>query len=539
MGCADGRFFVEEEKRISDSLGEALLFATICIIGLPVDVHVKDGSIYSGIFYTACVDDDYAIVLKNARMIKKGNRGVNITNGRLIETLVILSEDLVQVVAKGVLVSAEGNNRKVGADDVGVKAGHFSMDANGSSSILPSKEEKGIRPVDLLGDAFLDESAIVNSLKFENRKLDGPVLDKKEEPPVPVSAYGSFPSITVDRNSGENSQGKPSDNENSPEMQRGQTTNEIKGSRTSFDGCEMISSVDISVEPKMVELPKHVSSGNFVVRSENQSHGRHTSEECLPAQCPTILSSRDSTAAPELGQRSPSHSTKVVPNHGRTNKESKLNPRAKIFSPSSAHQRLATPPAVPSLASVTYMPEPSPVVPNATAEPGADITSFVHRSSVPTKVLPHNNMVYGNGRSDLHYAHSVVGHLGSRTQPVRYAGQYNLLQPGAPYVPPNSQNVLPGRVGPFVYVHPISNDIVTQGAAAFSQVPASPVLTPHPINFPKQGNATILYAAPPIVSNGHQPYAIPGYIPISPPLFPVMGPIPVPGSDASLSTKFV
>lgn len=35
----------------------------------------------------------------------------------------------------------------------------------------------------------------------------------------------------------------------------------------------------------------------------------------------------------------------------------------------------------------------------------------------------------------------VMGHLGSRTQPVRYAGQYNLLQPGAPYLPPNSQNV--------------------------------------------------------------------------------------------------
>lgn len=39
-------------------------------------------------------------MLKNARMTRKGNRGVNITNGRLIETLIILSEDLVQVVGK-------------------------------------------------------------------------------------------------------------------------------------------------------------------------------------------------------------------------------------------------------------------------------------------------------------------------------------------------------------------------------------------------------------------------------------------------------
>lgn len=39
-------------------------------------------------------------MLKNARMTRKGSRGVNITNGRLIETLIILSEDLVQVVGK-------------------------------------------------------------------------------------------------------------------------------------------------------------------------------------------------------------------------------------------------------------------------------------------------------------------------------------------------------------------------------------------------------------------------------------------------------
>lgn len=468
MGCGDGRFFKEDEKTISDSLSDALLFATICIIGLPVDVHVKDGSIYSGIFYTACVDDDYAIVLKNARMTRKGNRGVNITTGRLIETLIILSEDLVQVVGKGVLVSAEGNNRKVGADDVGPKGGIVSVN--------------------------VQQDTNANGL----------------------------PSITVDRHSEESFQGKPSDNENNiPEMQ--------------VDGFETISSVDVSMEAKMVELPKHISSGNSVVRTVNQSRGRPMSEECQPAQCPTVLLSRVSTAAPELGQRSLHTSTKVMPTHGRTNKESKLNPQAKIFSPSSVHQRFATPPAVPTLASVTYMPEPSPVVPSATAEPGADMTSFVHCSSVPSKVLPHNNMVYGNGCSDLHYAHPVVGHLGSRTQPVRYAGQYNLLQPGAPYLPPNSQNVFPGRVGPFVYTHPMSNDIVTQSAAAF----ARSVMTPHPINYPKQGNASILYAAPPPIVSNAQPYPIPGYIPISPPLFPVMGPIPVPGSDGSLNTKFV
>lgn len=39
-------------------------------------------------------------MLKKARMIKKGNLVANIASGVLIETLIVLSEDLVQVVAK-------------------------------------------------------------------------------------------------------------------------------------------------------------------------------------------------------------------------------------------------------------------------------------------------------------------------------------------------------------------------------------------------------------------------------------------------------
>lgn len=40
------------------------------------------------------------IVLKKARMTKKGKVDANVPNGELIETLVILSGDLVQVVTK-------------------------------------------------------------------------------------------------------------------------------------------------------------------------------------------------------------------------------------------------------------------------------------------------------------------------------------------------------------------------------------------------------------------------------------------------------
>lgn len=57
MGCRNRTLSSEEEESIS--IGDALLFTTMCIIGLPVDVHIKDGSIYTGIFHTVCVEDDY------------------------------------------------------------------------------------------------------------------------------------------------------------------------------------------------------------------------------------------------------------------------------------------------------------------------------------------------------------------------------------------------------------------------------------------------------------------------------------------------
>lgn len=60
MGGDQGR--VEKESTActpSPSLTESLLFATLCLVGLPVDVHVKDGSVYSGVFHTASVEKGY------------------------------------------------------------------------------------------------------------------------------------------------------------------------------------------------------------------------------------------------------------------------------------------------------------------------------------------------------------------------------------------------------------------------------------------------------------------------------------------------
>ena len=46
------------EAETEACLNEALLFATMCIIGLPVDVHIRDGSVYFGTFHTASFDKE-------------------------------------------------------------------------------------------------------------------------------------------------------------------------------------------------------------------------------------------------------------------------------------------------------------------------------------------------------------------------------------------------------------------------------------------------------------------------------------------------
>ena len=48
MGCRS-----RERELLSDSDSDSLLLATMCIVGLPVHVHLTDASVYSGIFHTA------------------------------------------------------------------------------------------------------------------------------------------------------------------------------------------------------------------------------------------------------------------------------------------------------------------------------------------------------------------------------------------------------------------------------------------------------------------------------------------------------
>lgn len=202
MGCRTRRL-QEEDCPVPASLSDALLFTTMCIIGLPVDVHVKDGSVYSGTFHTACLEDNYAIVLKKARMTKKGNRDANVANAGVIETLVILSEDLVQVVAKRVLLPAEGFAGNVTGDHTEAVAGTLSSCESTETQAKTTKSSKShvdrqhiiqnrcsSRTKNGAGHGFTLQrmSYLSDVLEVENRNLDGrgSKMQKEEVYNIPV-----------------------------------------------------------------------------------------------------------------------------------------------------------------------------------------------------------------------------------------------------------------------------------------------------------------------------------------------------------------
>lgn len=88
--------------------------------------------------------------------------------------------------------------------------------------------------------------------------------------------------------------------------------------------------------------------------------------------------------------------------------EFKLNPRAKLFSPSVANSISATP-AAPVAANVAYIPNNSPVLPVPVAQPEVEFSPFVPRSPVPpTKFVPYGNSIAGFG-----------GNVPQFSQPVR------------------------------------------------------------------------------------------------------------------------
>ncbi|XP_038706883.1 polyadenylate-binding protein-interacting protein 3-like isoform X1 [Tripterygium wilfordii] len=94
---------------------DRLVYMTTCLIGQPVQVQLKDGSIYSGIFHAGLVhpstaDREFGVILKMACLTKDGSsrwQRAELVNKPPTKTFIIPGKELVQVVAKDVPVSAD------------------------------------------------------------------------------------------------------------------------------------------------------------------------------------------------------------------------------------------------------------------------------------------------------------------------------------------------------------------------------------------------------------------------------------------------
>ncbi|KAL6570805.1 hypothetical protein OROGR_000355 [Orobanche gracilis] len=418
----------------SVAMSDALLFTTMCIIGMPVDVYARDGSVYSGIFYTASVEKDYAVVLKKAIMIKKGNLEANVVNGTLIDTLIVGSEDLAQIVAKGVQIPSNGIVGYVWGGDVEAAAGYTDAEAAKPNELNGKKKHKS-----------------------ESRQV------------------------------GDGSQEIRSDCHNTG-VQEKTTIDEAEGSslRISSCGAQSTGALDI-LENTIQQEPKGVSSGCSSAL-EDQDQGRAISAEtaCTVVSPPngSVGSIPNFDVKSESCLRASSNPFLWVRPKGssveRTAKESKLNPGAKTFSPSVLQNRMV----VPNGASVPYIPGTCTVASSATAEEESSASSFT-ASSMPIKFTPYNNVAFGRGGNSAPHLQHVIGRVMNKTQPARYTGQYENFQTGPDYVYPNPQNGF-GRVRPIVCMHPmhpISGDV--QSGSGLSSVTPQPHLAPHQMHFLK------------------------------------------------------
>ncbi|XP_019448241.1 PREDICTED: polyadenylate-binding protein-interacting protein 3-like isoform X1 [Lupinus angustifolius] len=91
---------------------DRLVYITTCLIGHQVEVQVKNGSIYSGIFHATNADKDFGIILKMAHLVKDGSlRGqksdIEFVGKASSRILIIPAKELVQVIAKGVAVTRD------------------------------------------------------------------------------------------------------------------------------------------------------------------------------------------------------------------------------------------------------------------------------------------------------------------------------------------------------------------------------------------------------------------------------------------------
>ncbi|KAL5082665.1 hypothetical protein RYX36_011086 [Vicia faba] len=92
---------------------DRLVYLTTCLIGQQVEVQVKNGSIYSGIFHATNTGKDFGIILKMARLTKDASSqrlkpAAEFISKAPSKILIIPAKELVQIIAQGVAVTRDG-----------------------------------------------------------------------------------------------------------------------------------------------------------------------------------------------------------------------------------------------------------------------------------------------------------------------------------------------------------------------------------------------------------------------------------------------
>ncbi|PON98123.1 Ataxin 2, SM domain containing protein [Trema orientale] len=439
MGCRDGEFPGNESpcspssSSSASSTSEDLLYATLCLIGLHVDVQVRDGSVYSGVFHTASLENGFNIVLKKARMTNKGKGDSNIADDVVVETLVILSRDLVQIVAKGVKFSDDGCA--------------CSLAGNNAEAVVDSFLSEECPVID-------DGESIKSAVSMKNSEQIRSSVQSKNELSrglVPTNARKegrNFPEIketsgaAVDGRQCGNDELREDKNDDEKELEFPEEDNAIKvlGKSSSSDADVTQIKPDNVRPTAMTEklLHSRVSSNHSPPRKmENHFSQRTTSADDSPYVVSSSVSTSTSPVVDvtsESCSKSVATSTEALSPHfsqsnNRSPKEVKLDPDAKVFTTSFMDsESAASLPAVQTVAGTgSYMPNHSSValVPAVQSEVG--LSSVGSHSSIPVKSLPHDNFPPGNVATTSQFSPPpIVGRGRSRMRPRRrtYAGQY-------------------------------------------------------------------------------------------------------------------
>ncbi|KAL4395661.1 hypothetical protein HN51_000139 [Arachis hypogaea] len=559
MGCRNRAESFEEDHSGASSLSEALLLTTMCIIGLPVDVHVKDGSVYSGIFHTASVDSDYGIVLKKARMTKKGKGKTNVGKEDLVDTLVVLSCDLVQVVAKEVMLPTKSFGGNITSDD-GETVMHDICSRESPTCEVENhmKSLTDVKHVNQSRTPVQNENGFTHCLPpstaaidFERNKL--PVNQMRTSTEVDcgktdktnigeIEAY-SGSSINCRQAGDDNSKRNAGDFREKPEFVKGKLDEKNQVIKSTHETNTHLAQVE-AVENRSYMASNasdngfYRTNGNASVKADDRCSERSTITNSAP------MSSAQGIDLILESHNMPEKSVEISAPKGtdstRNTKEFKLNPAAKIFSPSFVNP-ISTTASMPISANMVYVPNSSPVVHAAAVQPETGLSTFASLPSMPVKVAQYSNLTVGNGGSGSQFSPPIVGQLAhNRAQPLRYGAHYPPVLSEHAYLQPSSPAVMVGRSGQLVYVHSVSHDLV-HGGTAISSISARPML--NHVQYPKQQGASVgqpipICVPPPILTNAPQPFALQSHIPLLQPGFPVTRPVSVPGPNGYYGAKF-